>query len=106
MSIASVTNDNIAPTCSYWDIWVRGIFGIQGVNDVSRLLLALGAIVAMMFIGLIASKGNFGVAIILGFFPYAFFTYLTLSTPCGQYMPLWINIFIALIIGIKMKWFS
>lgn len=100
------TNENIKETCSYWDTWVRGIFGVQGVNDVSRILLALGTIVAMMFIGLIASKGNFGVAIILGFFPYAFFTYLTLSTPCGQYLPLWINIFIALIIGIKMRWFS
>ncbi len=100
------TQDNIKETCSYWDNWVRGIFGIQGVNDMTRLLLALGAIVAMMFIGLVASKGNFGVAIILGFFPYAFFTYMTLSSPCGQYMPLWINIFIALIIGIKMKWFS
>jgi len=100
------TNENIKETCSYWDTWIRAIFGVQGVNDVTRILFALGAIVAMMFIGLIASKGNFGVAIILGFFPYAFFTYLSLSTPCGQYMPLWINIFIALIIGIKMKWFS
>ncbi len=100
------TQTSIAPTCSFWDECVRTTFGTQGVNDVTRILFALGCIVAMMFIGLVASKGNFGAAIILGFFPYAFFTYLSLSSPCGQYMPLWINIFIALIIGIKMKWFS
>lgn len=100
------TNENIKETCSYWDTWVRAVFESQGINDVTRLLFALGTIVAMMFIGLIASKGNFGVAVILGFFPYAFFSYMTLASPCGQYIPLWINIFIALIIGIKMRWFS
>lgn len=102
----TATNENIKNTCSYWDTWVRVLFSSQGVNNITRLLFALFSVVIVMFTGMLLSKGNFGVAVILGFFPYAFFSYLTLSTPCGQYIPIWVNIFIALIIGIKMRWFS
>ncbi len=100
------TQDSVVPTCTFWDNCVRGMFSTQGVNDVTRLLFAIFCIVAMMFFGMVVSKGNFGVSVILGFLPYAFFSYLSISTPCGQYMPLWVTIFIALIIGIKMRWFT
>lgn len=100
------TQDSIVPTCTFWDNCVRGMFSTQGVNDSTRLLFAIFCIVAMMYIGMIASKGNFGVSVILGFLPYAFFSYLSISTPCGQYVPLWVTVFIALIIGIKMRWFT
>ena len=100
------TEDNIENTCSYWDNCVRMMSSGQGVNDVTRMMFALGCMAVMMFMGMIVSKGNFGVSLILGFIPYAFFTYITISTPCGSYMPLWVTIFLALIIGIKMRWFN
>ena len=100
------TNENIQTTCSYWDNCVRLMSSGQGVNDVTRMMFALGCMAVMMFMGMIVSKGNFGVSLILGFIPYAFFSYITISTPCGSYMPLWVTVFLALIIGIKMRWFN
>lgn len=96
--------DVISGTCSSYDGWV-GLMFPQGINDTNRFAFALVWIVAILFLTTVVTK-NIGIGISFAFLPYAFFLYLSLSTPCGTYMPTWTGVFIALIIGIKLRWFN
>lgn len=96
--------EDISSVCAFWDGWVQLAAPNQGLNDATRFQFALLWIVIPMFFATIVSK-SFSTGLAIGFFPYAFFLYLSLSTPCGVFMPTWTAIFIALIIGIKMRWF-
>lgn len=91
-------------TCGFWDGWVGNLAGSQGINDLTRFEFALVVIGMITIFAAVITK-NPGIGIITGFFPYAFFVFISLSTPCGQYMPVWTAVFIALIVGIKMRWF-
>jgi hypothetical protein len=95
--------EDLKANCVYWDGLVSSLG--HGMNNASRFEFALYSITILMILTLVISKGNFGTAIIIGFLPYAYFLYLSLSTPCGEFIPTWTAVFVALIIGIKMKWF-
>ncbi len=97
--------NDVSEGCSYWDSWVALVFPAQGLNDMTRFEFSLAIIAIVMIMTLLVSKGSFGAATTIGFFPYAFFLFLSLSTPCGTYMPTWTGILVALIVVAKMRWF-
>lgn len=101
----SPKSEGIDTTCAFWEDWVLTIFPTQGVNDITRFQFALLVIGGLMIPTAVLTK-NFGIGVIFGFFPYAFFLFLSLSSPCGQFMPLWTSVFVALIIGIKLRFFT
>ncbi len=100
------TKETMDNSCSYWDGWVRLFGGVQGVNDITRLQFSLTIISVFMLIALLVSRGSASTAIMIGLFPYAYFLFLTFSTPCGQYMPGWTAIVLIIIMGIKMRFFQ
>ena len=98
-------NDQSDSLCLNMD-YCTSVVGLGVVNDDTRVLLALVFILIAMAFGTGISRGNFGVGVIFGLLPYCYFAYLTMVTQCGEYIPLWVTVFVALVIGIKMRWFN
>lgn len=89
-------------TCSFFDNWVQMMFGqINGITRFGFALLIISIVLVFCGIGM----KSLGAGVVCAFFPYVFFVFLSLASPCGEYMPVWTAVFIALIIGIKLKWF-
>lgn len=90
-------------TCDFFDNWVEMMFG--KINNITRFAFALIIIsIVLIFTGV--GMKSIGAGVLCAFFPYVFFVFLSLASPCGEYIPVWTAVFIALIIGIKLKWFN
>lgn len=90
-------------TCGFFDDWVEMMF--SKINNITRFGFALIIISTVLIVTGIGMR-SLGAGVICAFLPYVFFVFLSLATPCGEYMPVWTAVFIALIIGIKLKWFT
>lgn len=79
------------------DLWV-GLLGM-GINDISKFIFATLWVVVIAMVGLLMSKGNLWGAIVLGFFPFAFFAFIA-------YIPHWVIVLSAIIVSLKAGWFK